>query len=84
MDINNKRRGFLTKLSLGIVAASEAVTQTQTFTLKNPGRDKQDPKNIGQKGKCFGMVIDLRKSTFLKLMKSFLPMDTHKNSLKHF
>lgn len=61
MDINNKRRGFLTKLSLGIVAASATATQTQAFTLKNPGRDKQDPRYIGQKGKRFGMVIDLRK-----------------------
>ncbi|PAF42667.1 sulfate reduction electron transfer complex DsrMKJOP subunit DsrO [Helicobacter sp. 11S03491-1] len=61
MDSNNSRRSFLTTMSLGLVATGIGAGNAQAFTLKNPGRDKQDPRYIGQKGKRFGMVIDLRK-----------------------
>ncbi|NCB19620.1 MAG: 4Fe-4S dicluster domain-containing protein [Bacteroidia bacterium] len=54
------RRAFVKKALLGL-AALGTTTQAQAFSLTNPGRDAKDPRHIGQKGKRFGMVIDLRK-----------------------
>lgn len=61
MEADKKRRNFFKATALGFLAAGAGANKAMAFSLQNPGRDKQDPRYIGQKGKRFGMVIDLRK-----------------------
>lgn len=64
MDKKNvplKRRDFVKKASALFGLAALAAPNAQAFSLTNPGRDAKDPRHIGQNGKRFGMVIDLRK-----------------------
>lgn len=56
MPINSSRRKFLKS---GTVVG--LATTANAITLKNPGRDKKDPKYIGDSSKHYIMVIDLRK-----------------------
>lgn len=55
-----KRRHFVKGLGAWTLAAG-AAAQAQAISLRNPGRDQEDPRYVGQTGKRFGMVIDLRK-----------------------
>ncbi len=61
MGKENSRRSFLktglASTGLALLASSKA----NAFSLKNPGRDAKDARYIGQKGKHFVMVLDLRK-----------------------
>ncbi len=55
------RRDFVQKA--GILLAGGTVlggNQAQAISLQNPGRDAKEARYIGQEGKRFGMVIDLR------------------------
>ena len=56
-----KRRSFLKKLSATAVSAAAVWPARAEASLKNPGRDRKDPRYVGQTGKQFAMVIDLRK-----------------------
>ncbi|MBB5021175.1 sulfate reduction electron transfer complex DsrMKJOP subunit DsrO [Desulfurispira natronophila] len=55
-----KRRSFVKGLSAWLLASGAAV-QAQAFSGKIPGRDEEDQRYVGQEGKRFGMVVDLRK-----------------------
>lgn len=59
------RRQFIGRLGT-VLAAVVAATATSAravfaFSRKNPGRDAADPRYVGQVGKRWAMVIDLRK-----------------------
>ena len=58
---DSSRRGFLKKGLASTAFAMLAATGAEAFSLKIPGRDEKDPKHIGQIGKHFVMVLDLRK-----------------------
>ncbi len=61
MDKNNSRREFL---KTGLVSTSMVLlagSRAHAMSMKNPGRDAGDARYIGQKGKHFVMVLDLRK-----------------------
>jgi len=45
----------------GFATLFTAATSANAFSLKNPGRDKEDPRYMGDKTKHYGMVIDLRQ-----------------------
>lgn len=61
MGQKNSRRDFLKK-GLGVTTfATLFTTEANAISLQIPGRDEKDPKYIGQKGKHFVMVLDLRK-----------------------
>jgi tetrathionate reductase subunit B len=61
MSKDNSRRGFLKKGLATTAFAMIADTDASAFSLKIPGRDMQDARHIGQEGKHFVMVLDLRK-----------------------
>lgn len=56
-----KRRSFLKKLSTILASAVAMAPSIAAASMQNPGRDQKDPRYVGQEGKRFGMVIDLRK-----------------------
>lgn len=58
---DSSRRGFLKKGLASTAFAMIAASGAEAFSLKIPGRDEKDPKHIGQVGKHFVMVLDLRK-----------------------
>ncbi len=61
MSGDNSRRNFL-KEGLAVTAYTMlGMTQADAMSMQIPGRDANDPKHIGQKGKHFVMVLDLRK-----------------------
>lgn len=61
MSEKNSRRSFL-RQGFGIAALSGlAATSASAFSLQNPGRDLGDIRYVGDKGKRFVMVMDLRK-----------------------
>lgn len=61
MSEENSRRSFL-KVGLATTAfAMLANTDAKAFSKKIPGRDEKTLKHIGQIGKHFVMVLDLRK-----------------------
>lgn len=59
------RRKFIKKMSVFMATGAAALMPTAVsaspLSLQNPGRDKKDPRYIGQEGKRWCMVIDLRK-----------------------
>ena len=55
------RRGFVKKTTALLGAAVLAAPSAKAISLTNPGRESGDARYIGQEGKRFGMVIDLRK-----------------------
>ncbi len=61
MEEKNSRRDFLKKGLSTTAFAMLATSQANAFSMQNPGRDAKDPKYIGQVGKHFVMVMDLRK-----------------------
>jgi tetrathionate reductase subunit B len=61
MSKDNSRRNFLRKGLASTAFAMLASSQASAFSLKNPGRDEEDSRYIGQKGKHYAMVIDLRQ-----------------------
>ncbi|MBN2963204.1 4Fe-4S dicluster domain-containing protein [Sulfurospirillum sp. T05] len=58
MPNDPSRRRFLKQ---GGIAALAGATSAQAFSLKNPGRDAQDPRYIGDAKAHYAMVIDLRQ-----------------------
>lgn len=56
-----QRRSFLKKLSATVASAVALTPSLASASMKNPGRDRKDPRYVGQEGKRFAMVIDLRK-----------------------
>lgn len=60
-DLQQQRRAFLRCLSGLLGASVAAAAPAAAFSLHNPGRDAGYPRYIGQKGKRWAMVIDLRK-----------------------
>jgi tetrathionate reductase subunit B len=61
MGQDSSRRSFLKKGLATTAFAMFAAAEANAMSLQIPGRDKHDPKYIGQKGKHFVMVLDLRK-----------------------
>ncbi len=61
MDEKNSRRDFLKKGLSATAFATLVTSQAEAFSMQNPGRDAKDAKYIGQVGKHFVMVLDLRK-----------------------
>lgn len=61
MQKKNSRRDFLKKGLSTTAFAMLATSQANAFSMQNPGRDAKNPKYIGQVGKHFVMVLDLRK-----------------------
>lgn len=55
------RRDFVKRTTTLLGFAALAAPQAHAFSLTNPGRDSLDKRYIGQEGKRFGMVIDLRR-----------------------
>ena len=55
---DNKRRNFLKK---GALLMSAYSVSANAFSMENPGRDLKEKRYVGQEGKRFAMVIDLRK-----------------------
>ncbi|WP_320033683.1 sulfate reduction electron transfer complex DsrMKJOP subunit DsrO [Halarcobacter sp.] len=45
----------------GLATLFVATTSAKAFSLKNPGRDEEDLRYIGNKNKQYAMVIDLRQ-----------------------
>ncbi len=61
MEEKNSRRNFLKKGLSTTAFAMLATSQANAFSTQNPGRDAEDSRYIGQKGKHYAMVIDLRQ-----------------------
>jgi len=57
----NSRRNFLKKGLASTAFGLLATTEANAFSLQIPGRDAKSVKHIGQTGKHFVMVLDLRK-----------------------
>ncbi len=58
------RRTFIKHLGAVLTAAAAsaaAAGRALAISRKNPGRDREDPRYLGQSGKRWGMVVDLRK-----------------------
>ena len=56
------RRDFLRKgLSVGLAGAALGSHPQKASGAVNPGYEKQDPAYVGQAGKRWAMLIDLRK-----------------------
>lgn len=58
MPVDKSRRGFLKKSAVASVAGASSAN---AFSMKNPGRDAENPKYIGNKDAHYVMVIDLRQ-----------------------
>ncbi len=58
---SKSRREFVKKATGFIGVSTLASTHAHALSLTNPGRDAKDARYVGQEGKRFGMVIDLRK-----------------------
>lgn len=54
------RRALLQKTALALTATLAGASFAEA-SLRNPGRDRGDARYLGQPGKRYGMVIDLRK-----------------------
>jgi tetrathionate reductase subunit B len=61
IQTSQQRRNFVKNASALFGLATLGATQVHAFSLTNPGREAKDPRHIGQEGKRYGMVIDLRK-----------------------
>lgn len=61
MSKENSRRNFLKKGLEATAFAMLATTESHAISARIPGRDEKDSRHIGQKGKHFVMVLDLRK-----------------------
>ncbi len=58
------RRLFIQRigaLAAAVAATAASATSALAFSARNPGRDADDRRYAGQKGKRWAMVIDLRK-----------------------
>lgn len=60
-ESQQSRRGFVKKTTALLSAALFTAPSAKAISLTNPGRESGDARYIGQEGKRFGMVIDLRK-----------------------
>ena len=61
MGKENSRRSFLKKGLATTAFAMLSTSEADAFSLQIPGRDEKKSKYVGQKGKHFVMVLDLRK-----------------------